>query len=182
MTDNWLTPETAIGCRLPCGAVVVDVYRIWSNGCLTLKFNRAPAPDDGVCEADMRVFRANGSHRWGTLPNLIPPTPAQAGVFVTREGLLAAVREAIGDAPDTANDIADALGIPPDPPKVAPWEVAYEAWRMQQNAFTGSLEDAFEAGVMFAVGQIEAVAAPTCNSAKMEALLELRRRIMGDTK
>jgi hypothetical protein len=179
MTEKlWLTPETAIGCRLPCGATVESVAHIGSglkDPWLNLDFDRKPKGIDGHDECQKaRTFLSDGSHEMGTLPNLIPPTPAQPGVMVTRE---AAVRAAMkmGLSPPTAGAFADALGIPPDPPKVAPWEKAFADWH-NGNAEERLSKIAFEAGVMFAVGQIG-------NSADIRAQVALegaRRRIMGD--
>ena len=180
MSDNWLTPETAIGCRLPCGAVVEKAE--WTESAkesVTVFFDRVPAVDKCNSLPEKRVFKRDGCHWFGKLPNLIPPTPAQPRVFVTREAWQSAIKNL--DAEWTFRDLERALGIPPGPPKVEPWQEAYEAWSVPafKDGRAGH-KQVWQAAVEWCVEQIEAVEARTWNSAKLEALLELRRRIMGD--
>jgi hypothetical protein len=147
---NWLTPETAIGCRLPCGAVVVRAANAGTN-CVRIGFDRTPK--NGMGDKGSYSFCLNGSHYYGTLPNLIPPTPAQAGVFVTREALRNAMGAQIAEW--NADGVAQALGIPPDPPKVAPWEKAFADWHSDGHE-ERICKQAWKAAVEWCVGQVEA--------------------------
>jgi hypothetical protein len=157
MTDNWLTPETAIGCRLPCGATVLEAFLNGPVARICVNFDRNPMMISG-----RMAFGPNGWHfdpdggdMDGVFPNLIPPTPAQPGVMVTRE---AAVRAAMkmGLSPPTAGAFADALGIPPDPPKVAPWWAAYDAWNNSAEGRKLMRRDIWQAAVEWCVAQVDA--------------------------
>jgi hypothetical protein len=70
--------------------------------------------------------------------------------------------------------LADALGFPPAPPKLAPWEAAYEAWDKPLNN-TGW--DGWAAAVEWYAGQIGMVAQ---NERGHVSLSDIRRRTMGD--
>jgi hypothetical protein len=72
-TANWLTPETAIGCTLPCGAKVVEAWD-GKDGGTAVNFDRPPS---GGIDVDKfgRCFRADGRHYTDGLPNLIPAAP-----------------------------------------------------------------------------------------------------------
>jgi hypothetical protein len=64
---NWLTPETAIGARLPCGAVVKEATTPDLEGDMALDFDRVPAGGkrgrSGYC------YSPNGSHYRRALPD-----------------------------------------------------------------------------------------------------------------
>jgi hypothetical protein len=146
VAGDWLTPETAIGCRLPCGATVERAMAHDKHlGCVCVDFDRAPAglPDNRRLA---RMFHADGSHFWGDLPDLIrPEAPAQpAGAWVTWEGFFAAMNANGYGGVGLAN-AAEALGIPRPVPKVAPWEEAYEAWAGLDALPIHSRKDAWQA-------------------------------------
>jgi hypothetical protein len=109
------------------------------------------------------------------LPDLIPPAPpvAQDGVMVTR----AMLAEAMAKLPFrnvTSAELADALGIPPEPPKVAPWEAAWLAWYDEQQGRPDP-GNAWQAAVEWCVGQI-------ADDENHLAAERICRRIMGETK
>jgi hypothetical protein len=109
----------------------------------------------------------------------IPPVaaPQPEGVYVTREALFAAIVSVGGLHGKPMYALADALGFPPAPPKLAPWEAAYEAWDKPLNN-TGW--DGWAAAVEWFVGQIEAHKA-RCDDDDDKATCEaIRRRIMGN--
>lgn len=172
---NWLTPETAMGATLPCGAKVerVEICPEIADE-VTVYFDRVPIGGGGGDQPKIRQFSLDGSHVYGDLPNLTPP-PAQPepGVMVTREML----RKAIGSLPDGVDNsidaLADALGLPPEPPKVAPWEEAYEA--LSKGGPLYDERATFKAGVEWAMTE-------ACNAMGFAAGAhgEIRRRIMGD--
>jgi hypothetical protein len=177
MTD-WLTPETAIGCKLPCGATVVTAYRK-NDGDIAVTFDRGPGRHH---YKGSYSFKPNGSHYKGLMPNLIPPTP-QSGVMVTREALGAALIAAVRDTPfgeQLLPYLADALGIPPDPPKVAPWEAAYEAWQDTPGDGRYLTRDTWQAAVEWCVRQIDEHKRITLGADDIAVLDLTRRRIMGD--
>jgi len=72
-TANWLTPETAIGCTLPCGAKVVEAWD-GKDGGTAVNFDRPPS---GGIDGDKfgRCFKADGRHYNDGLFNLIPAAP-----------------------------------------------------------------------------------------------------------
>lgn len=162
---DWLTPETAIGARLPCGATVVGAY-LTADG-VTVNFDRDPQNDKARVTAGRtgRTFNKDGSHELGYLPDLIPPAPAQPdGVWVTREAALRIIEDlapaCLSPQPQIVKErrtlmlrFADALGIPPEPPKVAPWEAAYEAWLAEQATYP-TREKAVRWAIEWCVGQI----------------------------
>jgi hypothetical protein len=88
------------------------------------------------------------------------------------------LREALArvPCPGWEDRIADALGVPPEPPKQAPWKAAYEAWQ------DGRMQDlplycAWQAAVEWCVEQIDAT-----DYTAEPFKVTLRRRIMGETK
>lgn len=182
MTDkNWLTPETAIGARLPCGATVVKA-RARGGGLVVVDFDRPPAGTERDVYAG-RVFDANGRHEFRELPNLIPPNPKQAGVYVTRQSFVRAGCEIEGITAVALVRLADALGIPPEPPKQAPWEAAYEAWDKDlaaKGAGKPFPREAWQAGMSWAV--TEACDAVNIGGPNYSMEQTIRRRIMGDAK
>jgi hypothetical protein len=198
--NDWLTPETAIGARLPCGATVARAT-VAHDGAIGVEFDREPLMKNGVPAGSKGAwwFHPNGK-ALGLFPDFTPPVaaPQPEGVYVTRQ-MLAPVVQALTNAtkrlcvhPTETNDakqlvincdkglahvvraleaidalgippapaaepqpegvwvtrealfaaivsvgglyakpmyaLADALGMPPAPPKVAPSEAAYEAW------------------------------------------------------
>lgn len=94
------------------------------------------------------------------------------GVWVTREMLVRLYGSMLG------NRTADELGIPPDPPKVAPWEEAYRKWGYA-NEENATPWKAWKAGVMFAMEQVEGLRDE--DSDYMSYRL-IRNRIMGEQK
>jgi hypothetical protein len=166
--NNWLTPETAIGATLPCGAKVVRAE--WHRERIVVDFDHPPSGSFGP--RFNRSFKANGEHTLGELPNLTPPQPTEAGVMVTREAL----REALGTMGMAAwtDSTADALGIPPAAPVKAPWEVAYEAWYAENTSASRSYQAAWQAAVEWTMTE-------ACNAMGFAAGAhgEIRRRIMG---
>ena len=101
----WLTPETAYGATLPCGATVVRAEPRGDVGNVACWFDRS------VKGYVVWHLHADGSHVTGDLPNLTPP-PAQPepGVMVTREMLAEAMAGLRVDHHMTADTLADALG------------------------------------------------------------------------
>jgi hypothetical protein len=94
------------------------------------------------------------------------------GVMVTREKFVAMMRAETPMHVNTIHSLADALGIPPDPPKLKPWEAAYEAWAREQGS--GSIaKKPFEAGVMFALNEALEVTFTDAQGI-------ISRRILGD--
>lgn len=167
---DWLTPETAIGCKLPCGATVVKARKD-SDGVVVVSFDREPQKPGDIFQFDT-VFLRNGRHYAETLPNLIPPPPTD-GVLVTREML----REKLRLNEAMTSEIADALGLPPDPPKVAPWEEAFDRWP-GATSIEGAPRQGFEAGAMWALG--EACDAVNIGGPNYAIETAIRRRIMGN--
>lgn len=92
---DWLTPETAIGCKLPCGATVVGA-RGPECAVLGLMFDREPLDVLGhrAGKKGPWWFNADGTAR-GLFPDLIPPAPQSRGVLVTREALRKAYDDCI---------------------------------------------------------------------------------------
>jgi len=192
---NWLTPETAIGARLPCGATVVRARWNVPPASVLVDFDRSPLSEDGskVTSRDRWAFRKDGS-ACGLFSSLIPPAPpvAQDGVMVTRE-MLAEAMTKLSFRNVTSAELADALGIPPEPPKVAPWEAAaarlsgwgddlaaYKAWSKR-----GPLYDergTWQAAVEWCVGQIDMHKQISGDDDDIAVLDAIRARIMGETK
>jgi hypothetical protein len=152
---NWLTPETAIGARLPCGATVVLAE--WSkrrSDCVWCMFD----------DYQENHFHSDG--RWEFRPetgNLIPPSqPAEPAH--TEEQILQAAREAAARAYDALVRRGDARVIrdgayDPAPavqsalimaregvaallpkPQPEPWRAAYEAWASEQGHGSVAIE------------------------------------------
>jgi hypothetical protein len=171
-TSNWLTPETAIGCTLSCGAKVVRAS--WGDeGRVDVDFDRAPAgTETEIYEG--RVFHRNGSHAYDRLPDLIPAAPTPQPI--THAAILAAVErlpEHLDGPAAIADALCNALGVDV-PEKRAPWEVAYfEA--------TGKEPDSDVEGIVeWCVEQIDNEL-PECSSEFAGVVRrELHRRIMGD--
>jgi hypothetical protein len=100
------------------------------------------------------------------------------GVFVTWEDVTTAARLMCVEA----TTLAAALGVPPEPPKFAPWEAAYEAWAGEQGS-GGIAKAPWQAAVQWCVGQMSAtVVVCDANSGKhvQRYATEFRRKIMGD--
>jgi hypothetical protein len=117
-----------------------------------IQFDRRP---QGFYRLDGWVYQPDGTQAGKTLPDLIPPTAAtdKPGVFVTREALTIAW---LSQNHRHADSLADALGIPPDPLKVVPWEAAYEAWIGSENPSGDySKRGAWQAAVKWCVAQVD---------------------------
>jgi hypothetical protein len=195
MTTNndWLTPETAIGARLPCGAVVKKAEKPDSDGDIPVWFDCIPK--DGQHKTGPYLFRPNGAHYAGELPNLIPPTPQPTTIFMankaldvtnpaTRAAIVAAVvsvSDAVAheSAEQIGHRIADKLGCSPDAPTLAPWEAAYEAWiEPWRLADDVASRDAWKAAVEWQFGIVMEHVAGLSGGVTLAQIL--RTRIMGD--
>ncbi len=206
-TRDWLTPETAIGARLPCGATV-EAAEWWErHKSVRVWFDREAETRGGGKAYGGWVFDLRGGNLDGAtpgiLPDLIPPAPAAEpriggdavrvnfsapaaepqpdGVWVTR-AMLADALKTMTDG-FNCHSLADALGIPPEPPKVAPWEAAYEAHYAEQQTTTTHL--AWHAAVEWfdteAKGERYGATRPTeYNRGWNDAIDAIRRRIKGD--
>lgn len=166
MKTEWLTPQTAIGSTLPCGAKVVDAFSS-RGGDIAVTFDREPK--GGKWGRGFYNYNSCGRHWRGDLPDLTPAAKP-AGVFVTREMLA----EVYGGADRMGlNALADALGIPPDPPKKAPWEAAYEAWWAAQEPGAPDSDDVWKAAVEWCLYELR-------HDVPTHFAYLYRRRIMGD--
>jgi hypothetical protein len=171
---DWLTPETALGARLPCGATVIEAEE---HQCadrvlaVRVDFDRPPAHD----KHDRRngwLYTPDGKNYYSGTPDLIPAAqrtePQPKGVFVTREMLEAAIIQA--GLPFGHAELAAALGIAPPPPR--PWETAFEAWLEGKWSDAHWPRDIWQGAVEYVLREAEG-----CGHASYEAL---RARIMGD--
>ena len=173
--NDWLTPETAIGARLPCGATVVSAewlgHLCFNRRVVTVDFDKAPK---GRLAQSGWLFFTDGVNYRNVIADLIPPAPVAPpqpeGVYVTREAWDSAIKKL--DEDWSWRELEVALGVPPAPPKVAPWEAAYEAWQDKNDC--DDPRSSWIAAVEWCVGQ-----------ANEEFLLPeikqgFRRRITGD--
>jgi hypothetical protein len=145
---DWLTPETAIGRKLPCGATVVRAeWYCSSRRLVECCFDRTLDDD-----SDWNVFHSDGSD-WhsGERYCLIPPSQPAEPAY-TEEQLLQAAREAAARVYETWGHIQSAAGLRSGKyddnfsvqsaltvaregvaallpkPQPEPWRVAYEAF------------------------------------------------------
>ena len=173
--DDWLTPKTVIGARLPCGATVVSAewlgHLCFNRRVVTVDFDKAPK---GRLAQSGWLFFTDGVNYRNVIADLIPPAPVAPpqpeGVYVTREAWDSAIKKL--DEDWSWRELEVALGVPPAPPKVAPWEAAYEAWQDKNDC--DDPRSSWIAAVEWCVGQ-----------ANEEFLLPeikqgFRRRITGD--
>lgn len=161
---NWLTPETAIGATLPCGARVVRSRPyVDDNGDILdtpviVHFDSPPIDDTGF-QSRMRgpwYFKTDGTG--DCFPPLTPAGP------VTHESILASIKAASTPQPIThaailaavellqceqphlsgpaeyADALCAQLGVEV-PVKRAPWEAAYKAWQAARNSPGGAEPD-----------------------------------------
>jgi hypothetical protein len=169
-TPNWLTPQTAIGCTLPCGAKVVRAETIGERGNIFVYFDRA---HNGWRKNDRFEYAPSGKHAYNGLPNLIPAAPTPQPI--THAAILAAVEtlpEHAGPA-EAADHIARAIGVDV-PVKRAPWEVAYEAWNASFTVWQPQPK-VWQAAVEWCVEQINQSAGVNPDDLRFT----IRRAIMG---
>jgi len=149
MTTTWLTPETAIGCTLPCGAKVVRARR-YKDGDIAVTFDSPPISDTGLQThlCGWWYFRADGTG--DCFPPLIPAAPTPQPINVVRErvrdsevqhpithaAILAAVErlpEHLDGPAAIAEHLCKELGVEV-PVKRPPWEAAYTEWARRPDA------------------------------------------------
>jgi hypothetical protein len=173
---NWLTPETAIGATLPCGAKVVRSHQYIHDfssktGYLfVVDFDRAP---EGKQTADGWLTRSDGSNHYGSLPDLTPA--ASTPQPITHAAILAAVErlpEHLDGNAAIADALCNALGVEV-PVKQAPWEVAFAAWDWRGCKLT--VKGGWQAAVEWCVEQIADVHGFTPHDVRDTIL----RRIIG---
>jgi hypothetical protein len=210
MTDtaNWLTPETAIGATLPCGAKVVRAA-LDDDGDIQVWFDQPPV--DGAGRQSHRCgqwyFKPDGTGDcfppliraadmtidWSRpiVTNAGKPARVQAMIDtpqpITHAAIVAAV-ERLPEHLDGPAAIADALCVQLGvevPEKRAPWEVAYEAWRLPGKS-DAVHERVWRAAVEWFVEQIDEASDinDRCNSPKFVegyrcAFKAVRQTIMG---